>query len=226
MNYYNYFTEIEEAFVKRRGRNLLLSPLDWALIESWQDRGIPLHIVLRAIESVFDAMDKNPGRIRTVKSISYCREEIEAQYAEWISSRAGSGGESEENEEVVSGHTAASVAQHIADAIGVLEENRNAALKEDLTRATTRLEELRQGITSDIEAAEKGLTDIEKFIDQALLTRTDNAHLNKLKADIETQIGSYRASMGEESYNHTAELMLIKKLREKEGIPPLSLFYL
>lgn len=225
MNYYNYFTEIEEAFVRRRGRNLLLSPLDWALIESWQDRGIPLHIVLRAIESVFDTMDKNPGRVRTVKSISYCREEIEAQYAEWITSRAGSSSETE-GEEVSTGHTKASVTEHVGDVIAALAENKNPVLKEDLTRAVARLEELKQGITADIEAAENGLTDIEKFIDQALLTRTDNAHLSKLKAEIEAQIGSYRASMGEESYNHTAELMLIKKLRESEEIPPLSLFYL
>lgn len=225
MNYYNYFTEIEEAFVRRRGKNLLLSPLDWALIESWQDRGIPLHIVLRAIESVFDVMDQNPGKVRTVKSISYCREEIEAQYAEWISSRAGSGNE-EENGETSTGHTKATVTEHVGDVIAVLAENTNPALKEDLARAIARLEELRRGITSDIEAAENGLTDIEKFIDHALLTRTDNVHLTKLKAEIGVQIGSYKASMGEESYNHTAELMLIKKLREKEGIPPLSLFYL
>jgi hypothetical protein len=53
MNYYNYFTEIEDTFVRRRGKHLLLSPIDWAMIEGWQERGVPLHIVLRGIESVF-----------------------------------------------------------------------------------------------------------------------------------------------------------------------------
>ena len=65
MNYYNYFTEIEDTFIRRRGKNLFLSPLDWALIEVWQDRGIPLHIVIRSIESVFDVFDRQPpGRGR------------------------------------------------------------------------------------------------------------------------------------------------------------------
>ena len=82
MNYYNYYTEIEEAFVRRRGKSLVLSPLDWALIDAWREREVPLHIVLRAIESVFDIWDKQPKRSRTVKSLAYCREEIEAQFEE------------------------------------------------------------------------------------------------------------------------------------------------
>ena len=83
MNYYNYFTEIEDTFIRRRGRNLFLSPLDWALMEAWRDRGIPLHIVIRSIESVFDVYDRQPPGTRTIKTLFYCREEVEVQYAEW-----------------------------------------------------------------------------------------------------------------------------------------------
>src|SRR5256885_3943463 len=91
LNYFNYYTEIEETFVRRRGKNLFLSPLDWALIETWQERGIPLHIVIRSIESVFDVFDKQPAGTRTIKSLFYCREEIEAQYLEWTQSQIGKG---------------------------------------------------------------------------------------------------------------------------------------
>src|SRR2546427_9004959 len=35
-NYFNYFTEIEEYFWKKRGAHLLVSPLDWAIMEAWQ----------------------------------------------------------------------------------------------------------------------------------------------------------------------------------------------
>jgi len=41
-NYFNYFTEIEEYFWKKRGANLLVSPLDWAIMEAWQQAGVPL----------------------------------------------------------------------------------------------------------------------------------------------------------------------------------------
>lgn len=226
MNYYNYFTEIEEAFVRRRGRNLLLSPLDWALIENWQDRDIPLHIVLRAIESVFDAMDKkNPNRIRSIKSISYCKEEIEAQYAEWIQSRTGGSSVTDDKDDG-SGLSIASVSEHIGEVVAALRGSTNGDLKEELERACARLEELNAGLTDDFETVEKVLTDIENFIDRALLTKSDKAHLTKLEAETEAQIGSYRTSMGEDAYQKTLGLMMLKRLREDEGIPPLSLFYL
>ena len=74
--------------MRRRGKNLLLSPIDWAMIESWQERGVPLHIVIRGIESVFDSFDKKPSA-RTIKGLLYCREEIDAQYQEWLAMNAG-----------------------------------------------------------------------------------------------------------------------------------------
>src|SRR5690349_12661961 len=88
MNYFNYFTEIEDAFVRRRGKHLFLSPLDWALMETWKQQDIPLHIVLRGIEKSFDSFEAKP-RKRSVKTLLYCQEEVEAQFAEWLESRVG-----------------------------------------------------------------------------------------------------------------------------------------
>src|SRR6266498_3413011 len=78
MNYFNYFTEIEEEFVKRRGSHMLVSPLDWTLIETWKRRGIPLHIVLRGINSSFDGYDQRLNRGRKVNSLFFCQQEGEA----------------------------------------------------------------------------------------------------------------------------------------------------
>ena len=88
MNYFNYFTEIEDAFVRRRGKHLLLSPMDWALIESWKEMGVPLHVALRGVEQAFDSFEAKPRR-RSVKSLLYCQEEVEAQFAEWRESQTG-----------------------------------------------------------------------------------------------------------------------------------------
>src|SRR5688572_24687134 len=88
LNYFDYFTEIEDTFVRRRGRHLLLSSVDWALIESWKEMGVPLHIALRGIEQAFDSYEAKP-RKRSVKTLLYCQEEVEAQYAEWLESRVG-----------------------------------------------------------------------------------------------------------------------------------------
>jgi len=88
LNYFNYYTEIEDAFVRRRGKHLLLSPLDWALIESWKAMGVPLHVALRGIEKSFDSYEARP-RQRSVKSLFYCQEEVEAQYADWLEMQRG-----------------------------------------------------------------------------------------------------------------------------------------
>jgi hypothetical protein len=58
MNYYNYFTEIEEHFVRRRGKHLMVSPMDWSLIAVWRDSGVPLHVALRGIDLAMDTFQE------------------------------------------------------------------------------------------------------------------------------------------------------------------------
>jgi hypothetical protein len=224
LNYFNYFTEIEETFVRRRGKNLLLSPLDWALIESWQERGIPLHIVLRAIESVFDTYDKQPSRPRAIKSLFYCREEIEAQYLEWAAGQAGSSDGSAAS--FGDGHSRASIIEFIEGAVSKLSGSKSKSLSEDYERAIARLHELKDGMGDDLEQIEKSLYEIEKFLDRALLTNSDSEHLKICKKEIAGQLKSYKSSMDAEAYKNTFDLMLLKRLREDGGVPRLSLFYL
>jgi len=169
LNYFNYFTEIEEAFIRRRGKHLLVSPLDWSLMESWKAMGIPLHVVLRGIEKSFDSYESRP-RNRSVKTLFYCQEEVEAQFAEWVESQTGAHGGAEGTAEtstvVEGGAVAASVpaadegrglpfpraviAAHLADCRSELAralEKRSAsgvedAVTEALARASVRLGEL------------------------------------------------------------------------------------
>ena len=75
-NYFNYFTEIEEHFLRRRGGGLLLSTLDWALIETWKDAGIPLEAVLRGIDTAFDRYEQRPSKSQKVNSLAYCSQAV------------------------------------------------------------------------------------------------------------------------------------------------------
>lgn len=224
MNYYNYFTEIEDAFIRRRGKHLLLSPLDWALIEGWQERGIPLHIVLRAIEAVFDGFDKQPNQNRTIKSLFYCREEVEAQFAEWTAAQVGSHGES--GRELDGQFSREAVVEHIEKALAALESIHDSGIKEDLERAVARLEELLSNLGDDFEYIDRTLYDIESFLDRAMLSNTDKEHLKKLKKVVTAQLKLYKSAMDAEAYKNTFELMLLKCLREDLGVPRLGLFYL
>jgi hypothetical protein len=222
LNYYNYFTEIEDAFIRRRGKNLLLSPLDWALIEGWQERGIPLHIVLRAIESVFDGFERQPNQNRTIKSLFYCREEVEAQFAEWTASQVGS----QNNDKADYQFSREAVVEHIERARDRLRSIGSPDLKEDLERAAARLEELLANLGDDLEYIDRTLYDVESFLDHALLTNTDKEHLKRLKKEVTSQLRLYKSAMDKEAYKNTFDLMLLKLLREDLGIPRLGLFYL
>ena len=223
VNYFNYYTEIEDTFVRRRGKNLFLSPLDWALIEVWQERGIPLHIVIRSIESVFDVFDKQPAGTRTIKSLFYCREEIEVQYREWVTSQTG---KSDGNDSGSGQFSAEIVAAHVAGAIDALRVNSSGGLKEDLMRAVKRLEELAANLTDDFETVDATLGDIEKLLDRAMLSNWEKAHLKILEKEVAGQLRQYKAEMEPEAYKNTFDLMLLKRLREEAGIPRLGLFYL
>jgi len=235
LNYYNYFTEIEETFIRRRGKNLLLSPLDWALIESWQEREMPLHIVLRGIERVFDTIDKQPARKRSVKSLFYCKEEIEAQFAEWLETQVGKNGGSDSqvpgvsedsdssNDELFS---SAAIETHLekvsTDLVRAIESASGGELREVLERVLRRLAELAETLET-AEKLEESLEKLDALVDESLLKQSDTADL---KAETEKSLASYRGKMDADVYQRTRDLMILKKLREEAEIPRLSLFYL
>lgn len=205
---------------------MFLSPLDWALIESWQERGVPLHIILRGIEKVFDGVDSQPKRRRSVKSLMYCREEIEAQYAEWLERQVGKNGASETEESSAEEEFSdESIKTHLANvraALKTAEEDAKGGLREALERASARLDELRRTF-ADAETLEKSLEDLEKTIDRALL---ETPEIKDVEGEIERSLAAYKNKMETEIYRHTFDLMLLKRLRERAGIPRLSLFYL
>ncbi len=240
LNYFNYFTEIEETFICRRGKHLLLSPMDWALIENWKDREIPLRIVLRGIENVFDAIEKNPMRSRSVKSISYCRDEIERLYEDWLRSQVGKGSEnklddkevdkisSENRGEQPNLFSDAAVDEHLDRVIAGINNAQAKAsgeLRQTITTVSKQLARYRKTYIS-AEALEEGLSALESEVDKVLLDSSPPEVLAELKLEIERKLSSNKLSRDDGVYGRTLDLMLRKSLREKAGIPRLSLFYL
>lgn len=227
MNYFSYFSEIEETFIRRRGKNLLLSPLDWALIEAWQEREVPLHLILRGIDKVFDNHEKSKKK-RTIKSLAFCSEEIEAQYEEWLESQVGKNGDSEVPAPDDSMFSRETITAHLANISETLEKIKlvaNQGLAETLERVRHRLNELKTGFTG-AETLENDLTNLEKLLDEGLLENFDPERLTELKAETEKELRTYQKTMEAEVYQRTFDLLLLKKLRLETEIPRLSLFYL
>lgn len=221
LNYFNYFTEIEETFVRRRGKNLFLSPIDWALMEAWQEQGIPLHVVIRGIETVFDAFDKNPGS-RTIKGLLFCREEVEAQFEEWSQGQAGKQLDEIPAEEPMSTEF---IRGHIEGLIAALRLVTNEHLADEISRVCMRLEEVLATLHTDHEKVDKSLNDAEEVLNHALLTSYDPARTAQIKKEIESELSQHKGSMPAEAFSNTVRLVLLKRIREEVGVPRLSLFF-
>lgn len=243
MNYFNYFTEIEDTFIRRRGKHLLLSPMDWALIESWKEMGVPLHVALRGIERAFDSFEARPRR-RSVKSLLYCQEEVEAQFAEWQEAQVGAAeqknGERVLQEQSDDSHlpfSRAAILEHLERARGTLlqicderKKRRKDDLCDALSRAVSRLEELekdfKHAARPDAEKLEDALTSLEKILDEALLASLSSRELKAARREAEEQLEPYRNRMERAVFEQTLENLLLKRLRDSHGLPRLSLFYL
>ncbi len=251
MNYFNYFTEIEDTFIRRRGKHLLLSPLDWALIESWKQKGVPLHIALRGIEQSFDSYEAKPRR-RSVKSLLYCEEEVEAQFAEWRERQQGAqvpaNGASAHVDQQAAGAQAqdenaglpfprAAISAHLAECRAQLtqahklrQQTCNDELCEALARAAARLAELEADFARsprpDAQQLEAALTDLEALLERALHAQLPADELAARRQQAEEQLRPYRNRMDRATYEQTRDNLLAKQLREHSGVPRLSLFYL
>ncbi len=244
MNYFNYFSEIEETFIRRRGKNLLLSPLDWSLIESWKEREIPLAIVLRAINNVFDAAEAQPSaRKRSIKSLMYCRDEVEAQFAEWIAHQVGNQSNAEclpENAEIKntdlntnsqSSFSRQAILNHLNNAAEKLPKpavNLNHNWQTISAKALQQLSASRQNFLKDgdVERLENVLNELDYKLDKALLESFPPEKFKQLTQETALQLQSFKRRMSEESYEQTFRTLLLKTLREEANLPRFSLVYL
>jgi hypothetical protein len=243
LNYYNYFSEVEETFVRRRGKHLHLGSIDWALIESWKEMGVPLHVVLSGIEHAFDSYDAKP-RKRSVKTLMYCQEEVEAQYAEWLEAQVGAQGEAGNGEgetgEGVFDEThlpfpRSTILEHMARSRLALRQIREERQGDDqfsiaLARADARLRELEEDFAGaarpNAEKLEESLTSLEKMLDDALTASLAATALATARAETEAQLQPYRNRMERPIYEQTFAHLLLKRLRDEYSVPRLSLFHL
>ena len=238
LNYFSYFSEIEDTFIRRRGKHLMLSPIDWALIESWKERGVPLHVALRGIEHSFDSYEARKHK-RTVKTLLYCQEEVEAQYAEWLESRIGSHDESDSVQEEESPDKSPFSRDVVLDHLGRLLKSfaelaadplQQGELKEALERAASLLVEVRDEYENaaqpDTRKLEESLTGLDRMLDDAIRKSIPDVHLTAITTEVESQLKPYKRHMDKTAYEQTRTNLLRKRLREYFDVPRLSLFYL
>ena len=236
-NYFNYFTEIEEYFWRKRGAHLLVSPLDWAIVETWQRAGIPLEAVLRGIDSAFESYQRSRrGMGRPLKSLAYCVDAVLDAAAQKQESSAGSGPELKRKEKKTEPFSREELRGFVLGNIEKLEQaagrlrSSDADLARRIAQAHSSLKELLPVLDSpgevDLEDLERRLSAIEEKLTAALVAAADEKMLVEIHIDLDRQLAPYRRRMSAEQLGQLERQYTQKRLAERFGLPRLSLFYL
>ena len=226
-NYFNYFTEIEDHFQRRRGTLLILSPLDWALMEIWKDAGIPLEAVLRGIDATFDKWDRRPRKTRKVNGLAFCAQEVLASAEEMKDAAVGA--PSKEKHET--GLDQSAVGEY-------LNRNANQLDQVDLPKAARALAKetaaslralaasLADTKAGQMEDLERRLTVAEEKLFAALLAAMPDDALYQVRAEADRDLAPYRRKMTAPQIEQLQKQYVHKRLLEQYHVPRLSLFYM
>jgi hypothetical protein len=225
--YFNYFTEIEEHFQRCRGTALLLSPLDWALMETWKDAGIPLEAVLRGIDSTFEKWRRRPARFRKVNGLAYCAQEVLASAQELKESAVGAPPREKRN----AGLDQAVVVEFLCHNAEQLQRSQLLASAQMLAQETAAtLHRLAESLSMDtplpMEELERRLTVAEEKLFAALLAATPDEALLQVRAEADRDLASYRRKMSAAQIEQLHRQYVRKRLLDRYHVPRLSLFYM
>jgi hypothetical protein len=228
-NYFNYFTEVEERYLQRRSGGLLLSTLDWALIETWKDAGIPLEAVLRGIDAAFDKYDARPKKTKKINSIAYCSQAVLAEAEDMKEAAVGSGAASARSREGFEAVAVADFLRRNADALAAAKVPESPGAAKSIVAETERaLRKLADETKKDtrLDDLERRLTVLEEKLFAALLTSTPDEELVGIRTEADRDLSPYRSKMSGPQIEQLHKQYVHKRLLEKYRLPRLSLFYM
>jgi hypothetical protein len=233
-NYFNYFTEIEEYFWKKRGSHLLVSPLDWAIMETWQKAGVPLDAVFKGIDSAFESYGRSRrGAGKPLKSLAYCTDAVLDAAAESTEATAGktpsqssvkaSPFERDELRKYLQHNLlalqAAGKSHREPAALATLCDEAERSLNSCLVLLDT------PGVL-DVEDLERRLTLLDERVHSGLLLHSSEEILLRVRREMDSALAAYRRKMKAEQLALVEKQYLQKRLLEEFRIPRFSLFYL
>jgi hypothetical protein len=239
-NYFNYFTEVEEHFLRRRGAGLLLSTLDWALIETWKDAGIPLAAVLRGIDTAFDRYEQRPSKTQKVNSLAYCSQAVLAAAEDMKEAAVGAATTDETAEEKstkseAAGFDPVTVAAFLrccsdelqaVQAQGKISSSASSVVTGTAKTLRQLAVETETKPAARLENLERHLTVLEEKIFAALLASTPDEEIITVRAEADRDLAPYRRKMSAAQIEQLQKQYVHKRLLEKYGLPRLSLFYM
>jgi hypothetical protein len=234
-NYFNYFTEIEEYFWKKRGAHLLVSPLDWAIMETWQKAGVPLEAVLTGIDRAFESYGRSRrGAGKLLKSLAYCTDAVLEAAEEKLEAEAGSSpatSRSRNSETFPRDELKAYFTRNFAQLgkAGEKESVSNPALAARLREIATALADcalfLETAGAIDFEDLERRLTALDEKLYATLTAYASEECALKIRREMDGQLAPYRRKMKAGQLALVEKQYIQKRLLEEFGLPRLSLYY-
>lgn len=243
MNYYNYFTEIEEYFVRRRGKHLLISPMDWGLIATWRDAGVPLHVALRGIGIAMDGFFARQGRGHSrINSLCYCHDSVMAEYASHLESRVG-----EHTEDAADASAAEAsdpdtgpgpdskemlefISARISEIKSLVAKQYPVEAPEGMRRILERLEEIRAHLESgsrmDSETLERDFSLIDGLLVEELRACVLPEEALEWEKEAKKDLKVYKKRLPKETYEKIYNNFVSNKIHKKFAIGEFSLFHL
>jgi hypothetical protein len=237
-NYFNYFSEIEEQFLRRRGGGLLLSTLDWALIETWKDAGIPLEAVLRGIDAAFDAYDQRPSKTKKVNSLAYCSQLVLSSAEDMKEAAVGVAAAEDSSpprkssaEQGFESEAVAAFLRKNAEGLASaqLPERGGVSAQTAADDAAQTLRQLADEVAHKkprLEDLERRLTVLEEKLFAVLLAATPDEEIVAVRVEADRDLAPYRRKMLAAQIEQLQKQYVHKRLLEKYGLPRLSLFYM
>ena len=211
MNYFNYFTEIENFYQTKRETFTLVSSLDWVLIENWKEQGIPLEVVLKGIDRAFS------NAKRRINSLAYCARAIDEVLQEEKETRI----ERPELPEISQEETRKYL-QKIAGKAAELA----IVFPEFAPRISLIADAVRAVDTSNFREAEQSLSALEEQLIAILKVASDQSTMLDIQRGVEGDLAPCRATMTTEQLSMLEQQLWRRKLMERYNLERLSLFYL
>lgn len=235
-NYFNYFTEIEECYRRCRNTPTLLSTLDWALIESWKEAGIPLKAVLVGIERAFAKFQARPRKYQRINSLAYCAQQV-FRAAEEMSAMVPAGESTRKPREAGAPFAPEEIQDYVNGNVRALElasrqaqQTGQPVLAEDFRAVIAALQEAAANVASketpDLEELERHMTALEEKLTASLTRASSVELLAQFHQEAERGLGPSRRKMTGAQIESLERQFLKKRLFEHYQVPRLSLFYL
>jgi len=233
-NYFNYFTEIEEHFQRRRGSPLSVAPVDWILIEVWKDAGIPLEAVLRGIDEAFEKYQRRPSKTRKINSLAWCAQAVLAAAEDMKEAALGS--PQDKKNETARGFD-------ITEIVAFMRRNAEQLLTAKLPEArgvsgravaeetADTLHEIAANLETHnalprLEDLERRLTVLEEKLFAILLAATPDEQIVQMRSEADHELAPYRRKMPASQIEQLQKQYVHKRLLEFYGVSRLSLFYM